>query len=140
MRRRKSRVLTTVRRLTRSLPVRRETVAFTSMTAVAVWMGWSLLQEIGLTQQLSQQATHLRQQNAALQTTNQDLQRDVSSVASGAQSEEEARKGGYARPNEDSYVVSTPAPARPAGPPATSDSNPLLALWHWLTGSHTEVY
>lgn len=124
-------------RLLQFLPFRRESLMFTTATTVALWMGWSLLQEMGLTQQLTWQAAQLRQQNAALQASNDDYRRDIASVSSGATAEEDARKGGYARPSEKVFVVSTPQATPPPAPAATASGNPLVDFLHWLTGSRS---
>ena len=83
----------------------REKALLLALVAAAVWMAWSLVQEVALNHQLGQQADDLRQQNAAMQTSNQDDRRDAKAVESGSWDEEQARLDGYARPGEKVYIV-----------------------------------
>ena len=112
------------------------------MAVIGCWMVGSLIQEVSLDRSLSHQASQLRDQNAAIAATNQNYQRDIAAVSSGAAAEEEARRDGYARSDEHLYIIATPPP--PAGPPsgqrASSASGPaaaIQAVWHFLTRRST---
>jgi hypothetical protein len=114
-----------------------ETFLLAAMALFGLWMVGSLFQELSLNQSLSHQAVTLRDQNAALRSTNADYRKDIGSVTSGAAAEEEARKDGYARSNEKLYLVATPPPTTPPPtatkkktPPAKSSGGPLDALRH----------
>src|SRR5215467_10477886 len=109
------------------------------LAVIGFWMVGSLVQEVSLDRSLSHQAGQLRDQNAAIAATNQDYQRDIAAVSSGAAAEEEARRDGYARSDEHLYIIATPPPP-PAAPPsrqhATSLTGPaavIQAVWHFLT-------
>jgi cell division protein FtsB len=111
-----------------------QTFLLAAMAVFGLWMLGSLFQELALNQSLSQQAAALRNQNAALGSTNNAYRKDIGAVTSGAAAEEEARKDGYARGNEKLYLVGTPPPSTPvpaaARKPAPSSGNPLDALRH----------
>jgi cell division protein FtsB len=117
-----------------------QTLLLGAVGVAALWMVGSFLQEVSLNQSLSRQAAALRSQNAALQQTNDGYRRDISAISSGTASEEEARKDGYARKDEKLYIVAAPSPqaaqpaARPGNHKAAGSSNPLVALWHLVTG------
>ncbi|TMC06597.1 MAG: hypothetical protein E6J41_18210 [Chloroflexi bacterium] len=108
------------------------------MALFGLWMAGSLFQELSLNQSLSQQAASLRDQNASLRSTNGAYHKDINAVTSGAASEEEARKDGYARGSEKLYLVATPPPSTPpptaAKRPAGTSGNPLDALRHLFGG------
>jgi cell division protein FtsB len=111
-----------------------QTFLLAAMAIFGLWMVGSLFQELSLNQSLSQQAAGLHDQNAALRTTNDAYRKDIGAVTSGAASEEEARKDGYARSGEKLYLVATPPPSTPAPAAAKKRSagsgNPLDALRH----------
>jgi cell division protein FtsB len=114
-----------------------ETFLLAAMALFGLWMVGSLFQELSLNQSLSQQAVSLRDQNAALRSTNDAYRKDIGAVNSGAAAEEEARKDGYARSNEKLYLVATPPPPGTPPPPAAkkkapapSSGGPLDALRH----------
>ena len=108
------------------------------LAVIGFWMVGSLVQELSLDRSLSHQASQLRDQNAAIAATNQDYQRDIAAVSSGAAAEEEARRDGYARSDEHLYIIATPPPpaAPPSRPHANSQTGPaavIQAVWHFLT-------
>ena len=116
-----------------------QTLLMAAMAVIGLWMAGSLVQELTLNQSLNQQASDLRRQNQSLRTTNDEYRRDIGAVASGAASEEEARRDGYARSDEKLYLIATPPPATPAAAaakhkPPPSSGNPLDALRHLLLG------
>lgn len=115
------------------------------LTAVAVWIVWAFAQEVLLSYQLSRQASDLRNQNAAMQTTNESYERDIAAVSSGGAAEEEARLNGYARPDEKLYIVSAPSTSSNRGSPSSGVAGsgsggmdgPLGGVrqaWGWLVG------
>lgn len=115
----------------------RETILLALIALAGLWVTISLVHQISLNRSLSQQASDLRQQNAALQSGNDGYRRDIAAVSSGAAAEEEARLNGYARSDEKVYVIASPSPgsgatARPAAYKAPA--NPLESLWRLLTG------
>jgi cell division protein FtsB len=116
-----------------------ETLLLGGMALAGLWMVGSLLQELSLNHSLGRQAATLRQQNAALESTNDGYRKDIGAISSGAAAEEEARKDGYARSDERLYIIATPPPPTPAPAPrraasSGSASNPIQWLWHLLTG------
>jgi cell division protein FtsB len=116
-----------------------ETLLLGGMALAGLWMVGSLLQELSLNHSLSRQAATLRQQNAALASTNDGYRKDIGAISSGAAAEEEARKDGYARSDERLYIIATPPPPTPAPAPRhaapPSGPNPLQWVWNLLTGS-----
>jgi cell division protein FtsB len=94
---------------------------------VAIWVGYAFAQEAYLSHKLLQQASDLRHQNAALAAQNQGYHKDVQAITSGAANEEEARLNGYSKPNERTFLVTTPpspSPTPPASPPASPTPTP----------------
>ena len=96
-----------VSRVPASLRLTREKALLLALVAAAIWMAWSLVQELALNHQLSQQAADLRRDNASMQASNEDSRRDAKAVESGSWDEEQARQDGYARPGEKVYIVNT---------------------------------
>jgi len=90
---------------------------------VAMWVGYAYVQEAYLSHKLSQQAADLRHQNAVLAAQNHGYKKDVEAITSGSADEEEARLNGYAKPNERTFLVTTPPSPSPA-PPATPSPSP----------------
>lgn len=117
-----------------------ETLLLGLMAVIALWMIGSLVQEVALNRSLGRQTTALQQQNGTLQSGNSGYRRDIAAVSSGAASEEEARKDGYARSDEKLYIVATPPPATPSPaarrprPGPAGPGGPLAALWRFVTG------
>jgi cell division protein FtsB len=114
-----------------------QTLLLAAMAVACLWMVGSLVQGLALNHSLNDQAAALRDQNAALATTNDEYSRDIAAVSSGAAAEEEARKDGYARSDEKLYLIATPPPPTP--PPAKpkhagSSAGPLDALRRLLPG------
>lgn len=109
-----------------------QTFLLALMAVFALWMVGSLFQELSLNQSLNQQAASLRDQNAALRTTNDSYRKDIGAVTSGAAAEEEARKDGYARSGEKLYVVATPRPAQPAPAAARKQAGWPGGALEWL--------
>ena len=103
---------------------------------VAVLGGWavySFAQELYLEHQLGAQAAQLDRQNRSLAEQNDGYRRDAMALESGAAAEEDARRNGYARPDEKVYLVGTPptpSPAPAAKKAAASSSTP--SFWSWL--------
>ncbi len=101
---------------------------------------WSFAQEVYVSHQLSEQASALRRQDAALQAENDGYRRDIAAMASGAAAEEEARLNGYARGDEKLYLVSAPppepAPARATVKVESAHDNPLESFSRWLNNRH----
>ena len=94
---------------------------------IAIWVGYAFAQEAYLSHKLIQQASDLRHQNAMLAAQNQGYHKDVQAITSGAANEEEARLNGYSKPNERTFLVTTPpspSPTPPASPSPTPTSTP----------------
>jgi cell division protein FtsB len=89
---------------------------------VAIWVGYAYVQEAYLSHKLSQQAADLRHQNAVLAAQNHGYKKDVEAITSGSADEEEARLNGYAKPNERTFLVTTPPSPSPASPATPSPS------------------
>lgn len=123
----------------RRLRLSHQTVLGAVIAVIGLWMIGSLVQEISLEHSLSQQASKLREQNAALEATNQGYRRDIAAVSSGAAAEEEARKDGYARSEERTYIIATPPPPtpQPRRPKTGAPTGPAAALqaaWNFMLG------
>lgn len=99
--------------------------ALTSVVVVvlAIWVSVAFVQEAYVSHKLSQQAADIRHQNAMLAAQNQGYRKDVQGLTSGTANEEEARLNGYAKPNERSFLVTTPASPSPT-PPGTPSPTP----------------
>jgi cell division protein FtsB len=91
---------------------------------VAIWVGYAFAQEAYLSHKLLQQASDLRHQNSVLAAQNQGYHKDVQAITSGAANEEEARLNGYSKPNERTFLVTTPPSPTPtpSGTPPASPS------------------
>ena len=87
---------------------------------VAIWVGYAFAQEAYISHKLTQQATDLRHQNVVIASQNQGYKKDVQAITSGSANEEEARLNGYAKPNERTFLVTTPPSPSPT--PAASAS------------------
>jgi cell division protein FtsB len=101
----------------------RHVVTSAVFLVVAIWVGWAFAQEAYLSHKLSQQAADIRHQNAVLAAQNQGYRKDVQAITSGSANEEEARLNGYAKPNERTYLVTTPPSPSPTAP-ATASPTP----------------
>ena len=101
----------------------RHLVMLAVFAIVAIWVGFAFVQEAYLSHKLSQQAADLRHQNAGLAAQNHGYKRDVQAITNGSADEEEARLNGYAKPNERTFLVTTPASPSPA-PPAKASPTP----------------
>jgi hypothetical protein len=88
----------------------------------AIWIGYAFVQEAYLSHKLSQQAADLRHQNAVIAAQNAGYHKDVTAITSGTASEEEARLNGFAKPNERTFLVTTPASPSPTPPTSPSPS------------------
>ena len=100
----------------------RHAVTSVVFLVVAIWVGYAFAQEAYLSHKLTQQAADLRHQNAVIASQNQGYKKDVQAITSGSANEEEARLNGYAKPNERTFLVTTPpspSPTPVASPSAT---------------------
>jgi cell division protein FtsB len=100
----------------------RHVVTSAVFLVVAIWVGYAFAQEAYLSHKLSQQAADLRHQNTVLASQNQGYRKDVQAITSGSANEEEARLNGYAKPNERTYLVTTPPSPSPTPSAAASPS------------------
>ncbi|TMD35944.1 MAG: hypothetical protein E6I95_03265 [Chloroflexi bacterium] len=101
----------------------RHTATSVIFLLAAVWVGWAFAQEAFVSHRLLQQTADLRHQNAAIAAQNQGYKKDVQAITSGSANEEEARLNGYAKPNEHTYLITTP-PSPTPNPPATAAPTP----------------
>ncbi|HKW71691.1 MAG TPA: hypothetical protein VJQ08_02550 [Candidatus Dormibacteraeota bacterium] len=101
---------------TTSFGVRRALVALVAL-AVIVWAGIAFAQEAYVGHKLSEQVSDLRRQNAEIAAQNSGYRKDVQALSNGNGNEEEARLNGFAKPNERTYLVTSPSPS-----PVTSPS------------------
>jgi cell division protein FtsB len=88
-----------------------------------VWAGAAFAQEAFLSHKLTDQVAGMRKQNAVLAAQNQGYRKDVAALASGVADEEEARRNGYAKPNEKLYLVTAVASPSPS-PSASASPSP----------------
>ena len=111
----------------------RHVIISAAFLVVAIWAGYAFAQEAYLSHKLLQQASDLRQQNAVLAAQNQGYHKDVQAITSGAANEEEARLNGYSKPNEHTFLVTTPpspSPTPPASPSPTPAPKPTPTPKH----------
>jgi len=59
----------------------------------------------------------LRKQNTEIAAQNAGYRKDVQGLTNGTADEEEARLNGYAKPNEKTYLVTTPPSPSPNASP-----------------------
>ena len=95
---------------TSSWGVRHAVVALTAVVGL-VWAGAAFAQEGYLSHRLSQQESDIRKQNSEIAAQNAGYRKDVQALTNGTGDEEEARMNGFARPNEKTYLVTTPSPS-----------------------------
>jgi cell division protein FtsB len=94
-----------------SLPVPRGLLVAVAFTVALAWLAYQYAQEAVLSHRLQQEAAQLRHQNDEVTGQNDGYRRDIVATATGAQVDEEARSGGYARPEEKVYLIGDPADA-----------------------------
>jgi cell division protein FtsB len=105
----------------------RQVVISAVCLVAAIWVGYAFAQEAYVSHKLIQQASDLRHQNAMLAAQNQGYHKDVQAITSGAANEEEARLNGYSKPNERTFLVTTPpspSPTPSASPSPTPTPTP----------------
>jgi len=95
----------------------RKTVVGLAAAAALVWAGIAFAQEAYIGHKLSQQVSDLRKQNTGIAAQNAGYRKDVQGLTNGTADEEEARLNGYAKPNEKTYLVTTPPSAPPNASP-----------------------
>ena len=117
---------------TRRAPRSSEILVLVALIVAAAWMTFAFVQEVIASRHIAQQAAALKQQNSMLQSENAGYERDIAAVASGAASEEEARRNGYARPGERVYVVAAP-------PPQPATTAPVVKVETAKTGFGTGI-
>ena len=100
---------------TNSFGVRHAVIAIAALVAM-VWAGAAFAQEAYVSHKLSQQVSDLRKQNANIAAQNAGYRKDVAALTNGTANEEEARLNGFARPNERTFLVTTPSPSPVASP------------------------
>ena len=102
----------------------RQLVVLIVVGVLAVWGGVAFAQEAYLSHKLSQQVADLRKQNAEITAQNAGYKKDVQGLTNGTANEEEARRNGYAKPNEHTYLVTTqPSPTPTPSPKPTPSAN-----------------
>ena len=89
----------------------RNIVILIAVAVALLWAGVAFAQEAFVSHRLSQQVTELRRQNAEIVAQNAGYKKDVQALQSGTADEEEARRNGYAKPNEKLYLVTTVSPS-----------------------------
>ena len=95
----------------------RKTVVGLAAAAALVWAGIAFAQEAYIGHRLSQQVSDLRKQNTGIAAQNTGYRKDVQGLTNGTADEEEARLNGYAKPNEKTYLVTTPPSPSPNASP-----------------------
>ncbi|MEO8744860.1 MAG: hypothetical protein ABI334_06240 [Candidatus Dormiibacterota bacterium] len=106
---------------TGSLGVRQALLIVAAVVAL-IWAGVAFAQEAFIGHKLSQQVADLRKQNTVLAAQNQGYRKDVQAITSGTADEEEARLNGYARPQEQLYLVTAMPSPSPTPVPTPSPS------------------
>lgn len=100
---------------TSSFGVRRTMVAVV-VIGVLGWAGVAFAQEAYIGHKLSQQVADLKRQNANIAAQNSGYRKDVQALSNGTGNEEEARLNGFAKPNERTYLVTSPSPSPVVSP------------------------
>jgi cell division protein FtsB len=81
------------------------------VVGVILWGVWAFGSELWLNVRLAQQVESLKQQNAGLAISNDQVRNQLKVADSPAALEEAARKQGYARSSERVYVIVSPSGA-----------------------------
>jgi len=89
----------------------RSTLILIAAGIVLMWAAVAFAQEAYISQRLGQQVTDLRHQNAQIAAQNAGYRKDVAALSNGSADEEEARMSGFAKPNERTFLVTTPTPS-----------------------------
>jgi cell division protein FtsB len=89
----------------------RQTVVLIAAGAALIWIAIAFAQEAYVSQRLNAQVSELRQQNAQIAAQNAGYRKDVQALGNGTADEEEARKNGFAKPYERTYLVTSPSPS-----------------------------
>ena len=89
----------------------RGTVLLIAAGIALMWAAIAFAQEAYVSQRLSQQVSDLRKQNAQIAAQNAGYRKDVQALSNGTADEEEARMSGFAKPNERTFLVTTPSPS-----------------------------
>lgn len=100
---------------TTSFGVRKAVLAVVVL-GVLGWAGIAFAQEAYIGHKLSQQVADLKRQNAQIASQNAGYRKDVQALSNGTGNEEEARLNGFAKPNERTYLVTSPSPSPVASP------------------------
>ncbi len=100
---------------TNSWGVRHAVIALIAVVGL-VWAGAAFAQEAYVSHKLSQQVSDIRKQNSEIAAQNAGYRKDVQALTNGTGDEEEDRLNGFARPNEKTYLVTTPSPTPVAHP------------------------
>ena len=89
----------------------RSTLILIAAGIVLMWAAVAFAQEAYISQRLGQQVSELRRQNVQIAAQNAGYRKDVEALSNGTADEEEARMSGFARPNERTFLVTTPSPS-----------------------------
>ncbi|HYS98441.1 MAG TPA: hypothetical protein VEM94_08590 [Candidatus Dormibacteraeota bacterium] len=89
----------------------RSTLILIAAGIVLMWAAVAFAQEAYISQRLGQQVSELRRQNAQIGAQNAGYHKDVEALSNGTADEEEARMSGFAKPNERTFLVTTPSPS-----------------------------
>ncbi len=95
------------------------------------WILWVFASEVLLAQRLHLQAVTLRLENGRIAEQNADLRRAIAGSEAAAGREEEGRKRGFSRPDEEVYIVTPPSPA-PAVQGRAAPAAPAPGWWERL--------
>lgn len=88
----------------------RQTVVLIAGGVALIWIAIAFAQEAYVSQRLGAQVSDLRKQNAQIAAQNAGYRQDVQALTNGTADEEEARKKGFSRPYERTYLVTSPSP------------------------------
>ena len=89
----------------------RSTVILIAAGIALMWAAVAFAQEAYISQRLGQQVSDLHKQNAQMAAQNAGYRKDVAALSNGTADEEEARMSGFAKPNERTFLVTTPSPS-----------------------------
>lgn len=117
---RRSKAGATGGRLDSRLPRHVELAILALLGLVAAWAVSAIAPEAQLYRRMNADAAALQAQNAALQAEDDGYRKEIVEIQSGSAAEEDARRSGYARPDDRLYVVAaapspTPTPAPTPG-------------------------
>ena len=102
------------------IPLSRGVIGAAAAVALTVPLLVNFAHVAQLSRELARERARVSRENVALAAQNDNYRRDIIALVSGAAAEEDARSGGYAKPEERVYLVGEPSPQPPTPSPTTT--------------------